>query len=542
MSTQRVDLLWLGDEAPLPEAWPLGQITRLPETPAALGPALDAWVASAEAGYCLLWHARLGRPDAAAVDATLRLPGDVWHAGLRLGMSGLPGLLDCVDPVSMLNRDCEPSVVSSSWRLSMDACLARVDVFRKLGGVDVLFDTLHGASLDLGRRWMRRGAIVRHVPQLASGVIADAVAPLLTVHDELRIVSQHHGAKWVAWCILRGPGLGYSLGDLLRARSRIRREGARPRPVPYDRPSLGDEGFVPGDYQGRVSVIIPTLDRYSYLRAALGQLRGQTVPPKEVIVIDQTPVQARDGAIATEFSDLPLTVYQQEVLGQCTARNQGIRVSTGEFLLFMDDDTDEIPGDFIESLLRTCTGLGADMVAPAVEEAGAGPLPEDFQLMRVVDIFPVGTLTRRTFFERGGLFDPAFDRGARADADVAMRGYLAGALMILNPAIRVAHWRAGRGGLRVHGARVVTRASSRTQLRHRHVPSQTELYLMLRYSTSRQVREALLQRVFGTLVGQGPAIQRMAKAVLGAIALPDTLLRVRRNLRGARTMIASRAS
>src|SRR6185436_15661225 len=100
---------------------------------------------------------------------------------------------------------------------------------------------------------------------------------------------------------------------------------------------------------------------------------------------------------------------------------------------------------------------------------------------RVVDIFPVGNLTRRTYFERAGLFDVAFDRGARADADVAMRGYLTGALMILEPRIRVAHWRAGRGGLRVHGARVVTRATSRAQLTHRHVPSHTELYLAMRY-------------------------------------------------------------
>jgi glycosyltransferase involved in cell wall biosynthesis len=358
------------------------------------------------------------------------------------------------------------------------------------------------------------------------------------VHDELRIIRQHHGAKWVGWCLWRGPFIGYSLAELIRARARIRRAGTRPRPAPYQRASLGDTGFDPEQWHNRVSVIIPTVDRYSYLRSALSQLTGQSVRPREIFVIDQTPVESRDLTLRDDFPDLPLTIFHQPVPGQCTARNQGISAATGDFLLFMDDDTDEIPVNFIESLLRTSIGLGADLVAPAVEEAGAGPIPEDFQLMRVVDIFPVGTLTRRTFFDGGGLFDPAFDRGARADADVAMRGYLSGALMLLNPSIRVAHWRAGRGGLRVHGARVITRASSRAKVQHRHVPSHTELYLVLRYFSARQLHEMLWQRVIGTFVGEGSAGHRIVKALVSAFFLPSTLMRIRQNLTRARVMLA----
>jgi hypothetical protein len=559
----RVDLLLNADGSLRDWRWDLGKVLTLPSDPAALGPALDAWVAGTDATFCLFWHPRLGAPDAATIEKMLQLPGDVWHAGLTLGMGGLPRLMDCVHPIWMLNRDPNSDVLASSWRISLDACLARVDVLRQLGGVDPAFDTLEGASLDFGFRILRRGAIVRHVPWLISRnagrpendqprsygsevrLKPDATFQKntpgeirLTVHDELRIVRQHHGAKWLPWCLWRGTAAGYPFGEMMRAAMRIRRDGLRPRPAPYDRGNLRDERFKPADWTDKVSVVIPTLDRYTYLRNALDQLRLQTICPKEIIVVDQTPSEVRDRSLACEFTDLPLKVFYQDALGQCTARNKAIAESTGEFLLFMDDDTDEIRRDFIESLLRTCEALGADMVASSVEEAGAGPTPEEYRLMRVVDIFPVGTMVRRTFFQKAGLFDYAFDRGARADGDVAMRGYLAGALMILNPAIRVAHWRASRGGLRVHGARVITTASSRARLTHRDVPSPTELYLVMRHFTARQLREMEWQRVFGTLTGRGNPLWRLLKMLVSVAYLPNTIWRVRENQRTARAMMA----
>src|SRR5262249_41968990 len=137
-----------------------------------------------------------------------------------------------------------------------------------------------------------------------------------------------------------------------------------------------------------------------------------------------------------------------------------------------------------------------------------------------------------------GLFDYAFDRGARADADVAMRGYLAGALMMLDPSIRIAHWRASRGGLRVHGARVITTASSRVRLTHRDIPSPTELYIGLRHFTARQLREMKWQRVVGTLTGRGGPFWRLLKGLVSLACLPNTLWRVRGNERRARAMLA----
>ncbi len=109
--------------------------------------------------------------------------------------------------------------------------------------------------------------------------------------------------------------------------------------------------------------------------------------------------------------------------------------------------------------------------------------------------------------------------------------------MVLNPNISVLHHHAPRGGLRAHGARVITYASSRSRLLHRHLPSVSEIYLAKRYFTDRQVRESLWLRAFGTLSVRGSRWKKLAKGVLGLVLLPDTLRRIRSRYRQAEAML-----
>ena len=62
--------------------------------------------------------------------------------------------------------------------------------------------------------------------------------------------------------------------------------GPRPAlPAPFNYGSSSSTSDAP---KARVSVLIPTLERYPYLRTLLDQLRSQTVRPYEIIVVDQT--------------------------------------------------------------------------------------------------------------------------------------------------------------------------------------------------------------------------------------------------------------
>src|SRR5690606_14363709 len=108
---------------------------------------------------------------------------------------------------------------------------------------------------------------------------------------------------------------------------RIRREGRPAELKPYRHPLR--EAVPPAG--AKVTVLIPTLERYPYLHTVLDQLRSQTVPPHEVVVVDQTPREERDLAYRETFADLPLTVIEQDQPGQCTSRNAGLQASTGDF-------------------------------------------------------------------------------------------------------------------------------------------------------------------------------------------------------------------
>jgi glycosyltransferase involved in cell wall biosynthesis len=252
-----------------------------------------------------------------------------------------------------------------------------------------------------------------------------------------------------------------------------------------------------------------------------------------VIVIDQTPLSKRRPELYNEFPDLPLKVIFLDQPGQCASRNAGLNRVSGEYVLFIDDD-DEVKPDLIESHLQHLNKTGAEVSSGVAHEMGAGDLPNDFRYARMSDVFPTNnSLIRHRLLRKSGLFDIAYDHGARADADLGMRMYLSGALMLLDPSISVLHHHASRGGLRTHKARVVTYASSRANLFQRNIPSATEIYLAHRYFHRRQAAEFLWLAVFSSLILTGSVGRRALKVVIGLLLLPATLLQLYRNLQRA---------
>ncbi|MGH7412280.1 MAG: glycosyltransferase family 2 protein, partial [Candidatus Methylomirabilis sp.] len=515
----RVDLIWLGNSAP-PPLWPIGAVTLSEATPSALANRLREVLGGCEAEGCLFWDSALEAPDPRRVQEALARPADLWHAGLRLGMTGLPGLLDFVAPTWMLNRDPAPTIEATSWRLSLRACLVRTEVLRRLGGSRPEFLTLEGAALELGHRYLMRGALMRYVPWLlGEGMPAGACS--LPFDDELRFIYYRFGRLWSRWSAARALLTGYAHpARILGAWKNLRRAERPPesealRPRPFD--------LVRARGEARISVVLPTLDRYTYLRTLLGQLRNQTIMPTEILVMDQTSLGRRDPTLAASFQDLPLKHVFLDHAGQCSSRNLGLVSARGDFILFLDDD-DEVPPDLIAKHLDTLHTFRADVSSGVADEKGAGPVPEAFRLLRASDVFPTNnTLIRRRVLDGSGLFDLAYERGQRADGDLGMRVYLSGAFMVLNPQISVLHHHAPEGGLRTHKARVITYASSRARLAHRHLPSATEIYLAKRYFAPRQTREMLWLGCLGTFSIRGSALRKLVKALVAVVLLPLSL-------------------
>ena len=86
----------------------------------------------------------------------------------------------------------------------------------------------------------------------------------------------------------------------------------------------------------RVSVIIPNYNRESLVGETIANLLAQTLPPAEVIVVDDGSTD-RSAAVIRAFGDR-VKLLQQANQGPGAARNAGLEVATGEFVQFMDSD------------------------------------------------------------------------------------------------------------------------------------------------------------------------------------------------------------
>jgi len=84
-----------------------------------------------------------------------------------------------------------------------------------------------------------------------------------------------------------------------------------------------------------VSVVIPTYNRYIYLKRALTSLYNQSLPPNEVIVVDDGSTD-NTSQIKDDFP--AIRYFYQKNSGVSSARNLGIKKASFEWIAFLDSD------------------------------------------------------------------------------------------------------------------------------------------------------------------------------------------------------------
>jgi glycosyltransferase involved in cell wall biosynthesis len=96
----------------------------------------------------------------------------------------------------------------------------------------------------------------------------------------------------------------------------------------------------------RISILIPTYNYAHYINYAIDSVLAQADPNYQIIIIDDGSTD-NTAAIAEsyvqKFPNIITYIYQQNC-GAAAARNRGVQVVDGDYLLFLDADDRLLPG------------------------------------------------------------------------------------------------------------------------------------------------------------------------------------------------------
>jgi len=223
-----------------------------------------------------------------------------------------------------------------------------------------------------------------------------------------------------------------------------------------------------------VSVIIPTLNRYEYLKDVLKDLEKQDYTNFEVIVIDQSqPFQ-------NEFYkgyNLDLHAEYQKEKALWLARNNAITKSKGDYILLFDDDS-RIENDWITQHLKTLDYFKADISSGVSISKVGDKTPAHYAHFKISDQLDTGNvLLKKSIFKAIGLFDRQFEKQRMGDGEFGLRAFTNGYKNISNPYAKRLHLKVGSGGLRDMGSWDAFRTKNLFQPR----PIPSVLYFFRRY-------------------------------------------------------------
>jgi len=365
------------------------------------------------------------------------------------------------------------------------------DEFERIIFPDSRFETKTAIDLDAGFQAWNRGIMLT-----AKNIPLDKIQhkEKISVKDEYIFIRKYYKWHRVYYYLIKNL-LSFNnpfkeIGAFISTRDIERTELIKPH--------LEYEGYKSFESEilkinPKVSVIIPTLNRYKYLKDVLEDLEKQDYNNFEVIIADQTDVPNK------EFYDkfnLNLKIIFQDGKGQWLARNEAARKCTGDYFLFFDDDS-RVDKDWISEHLKGLDYFKADISAGVSLSTVGDAIPENYSFFRWADQFDSGNaMVKREVFEKTGMFDRQFDKMRMGDGEFGLRAYLAGFKSISHPFAKRIHLKVSSGGLRQMGSWDAFRPKN--FFSPRPVPS--VLYLYRKYYPSDFVSNAMIIGLLPSLI------------------------------------------
>jgi glycosyltransferase involved in cell wall biosynthesis len=237
-----------------------------------------------------------------------------------------------------------------------------------------------------------------------------------------------------------------------------------------------------------VSVVIPTLNRYEYLKDVLEDLEKQDYKNFEVIIVDQSNPFQND--FYKKFN-LDIMLVQQTERALWLARNHAVEISKGEYILLFDDDS-RVEPDWVVNHLKCLDFFDADISSGVSVSTVGAEVPENYSFFRISDQIDTGNvMLKKQIFKEIGLFDRQFEKQRMGDGEYGLRAYLNGYKNISNPHAGRIHLKVGSGGLREMGSWDAFRPKK--LFAPRPIPS--VLYLYRKYYGTKRSLLAILKTV-----------------------------------------------
>jgi len=198
-----------------------------------------------------------------------------------------------------------------------------------------------------------------------------------------------------------------------------------------------------------VSVIIPTLNRYDYLKDVLRDLENQSYNHFEVIVVDQTD-DFQESFYTNWKLDLKFWFQPEKALWK--ARNEAIQSAKGDYILLYDDDS-LVAKNWIYEHLKCLDFYQADLSSGVSISTVGAEIPKHYSYFRWSDQLDTGNvLLKKDIFYKIGFFDLQFEKQRMGDGEYGLRCYLNGYKNISNYKAKRIHLKVSQGGLRQMGS------------------------------------------------------------------------------------------
>lgn len=181
-----------------------------------------------------------------------------------------------------------------------------------------------------------------------------------------------------------------------------------------------------------IDIVIPVFNQLSYTRKCIDSLLSTEGKNVNILVIDNG---STDGTAEYLRSVTGINVIENpENLGCAGAWNQGVRETTSEWIVILNNDV-ILSSGWLEGLLHFAIEEGLDLVSPAIRE---GELNYDIEsyardyVERMKSVARHGVvdgicfMVRRRVFDAIGLFDEKFRIGQFEDSDFFRRARIAG--------------------------------------------------------------------------------------------------------------------